>query len=58
MDYVPEKRPDLQLYIETFSLLFSGACSRINNIVFYIAQYYIILSEVHIFFVILVLFLM
>ena len=55
MDYVPEERLDIQLDIETFSLLFSDALSGKNNIVIHIAQYYIMLYEMHTTFIIFIL---
>lgn len=47
MEYVPEESFDIQLDIETFSLLFSDAFSEISNIVLRIAEYYIMFYEMH-----------
>lgn len=55
MEYVPEESFDIQLDIETFSLLFSDAFSEISNIVLHIAEYYIMLYEMHTPFIFLVL---
>lgn len=55
MEYVPEESFDIQLDIETFSLLFSDAFSEISNIVLRIAEYYIMFYEMHTPFIFLVL---
>lgn len=45
MEYVPEESFDIQLNIETFSLLFSDAFSEISNTILHIAVYYIMFYE-------------